>query len=126
MVLIHATVGQDQDVCAVTICTVCLNKQAVNGFLQTCVFIINNRNNANFEAFLFHMFDFQKVSICQDRIFDLQYLTVFRLFLQNVSIFANINRCRCDDLLTDGIDWRVCNLCKQLLEIVKQRLMIIG
>ena len=126
MVLIHATIGEDQDVCAVTVCTVCLYKQAVNGFLQTCVFIINNWNNANFETFFFHMFDFQKVCIGQDRIFDLQYLTVFRLFLQNVSIFTNINRCGCDNLLTDGIDWRVCYLCKQLFEIVKQRLMIIG
>ena len=126
MVLIHATIGENQDVCSVTVCTVCLYKQTVNGFLQTCVFIINNRNNSNFEAFFFHMFDFQKVCICQNRIFDLQYLTVFRLFLQNVSIFTNINCCGCDNLLTDSIDWRVCNLCKQLFEIVKQRLMIIG
>ena len=72
------------------------------------------------------MFDFQKVCICQDWIFDFQYLTVFRLFLQDVSIFTNIYCCRCDNLLTDSIDWWICYLRKQLFEIVKQRLMIIG
>ena len=126
MVLIHATVGQDQNVCAVTVCTVCLYKQTVNGFLQTCVFIINDRNDSNFKAFSFHMFDLQKVCVCQDRVFNFQYLTVFRLFFQNISILTDVNRCRCNNFLTDSIDWRVCNLCKQLFEVIKQRLMIVG
>ena len=126
MVLIHTSVGENQNVGTVTVGTVCLNKQTVNGFLQTCVFIINDRNNANFESFFFHMLDFQKVCICQDRIFNFQYLTVFRLFFQNISILTDVNRCRCNNFLTDSIDWRVCNLCKQLFEVIKQRLMIVG
>ena len=44
MVIIHASVGKDQDIGSVSVCTVCLNKETVYGFLKTGILIINNRN----------------------------------------------------------------------------------
>ena len=35
MVIIHASVGKDQDIGSVSVRTVCLNKETVYGFLKT-------------------------------------------------------------------------------------------
>ena len=56
----------------------------------------------------------------------LDYLAVFRLFLKNVTVVADINRCGGDNFLTDCVNRRVCNLSKHLLEVIKQRLIPVG
>ena len=50
-------------------------------------------------------------------------MAVLRSFLQNIAFLADINRGGCYDFLTDRIDRRVRYLCKELFEIVEQRLM---
>ena len=50
---------------------------------------------------------------------DLEYMAVFRLLYQKVSVLTYINACGGNDLFTDCIDRRVCYLCKKLFEIVE-------
>ena len=50
-----------------------------------------------------------------------QYLAVFLLLLNEISIFSQINRSTGNDFLADGVNGRVGHLGKLLLEIVKQR-----
>ena len=66
------------------------------------------------------MLDFQHIGVSQDRIVDLQNLTVLRLLFQEVAVFSDVNGRAGDDLLTDRIDGRVCYLGKKLFEIVEQ------
>ena len=57
MVLINVTVRQDDDVHAVTVRTIHLQKQAVNGLGQRSVFIIGNRDNLYLESRFLHIFN---------------------------------------------------------------------
>ena len=125
MVLIHATVRQNQDVDTVTVSTVCFYKQTVNGLLQAGILIISNREHFYFESRLLHIFNLQKVGLCQNRIVNPHNAAVLLFCFQKVAGLSNINRGRGYDLLTDGINRRVSNLCKQLFEIIKQRLMML-
>ncbi len=63
---------------------------------------------------------FKHVGVGQDRVVDLQHVTVLRSLLQDVA-FTDVYGGGSHDLLTDRIDGRVGYLCKQLLEIMKQR-----
>ena len=56
----------------------------------------------------------------------MQHPAVFRLFFQKVAVGANVNGGIGDDFLPHGIDGRVGDLGKQLLEIVKERLVLFG
>ncbi len=78
MVFIHASVGQDDDVDTVTECSVHFHEQSVDCLLQTCIFIVGDRNGFYFKAFLLHALDLHQIGIGQDRIVDLQHITVFR------------------------------------------------
>ncbi len=78
------------------------------------------------KAFLFHVLDLQHIGVCQDRIVDFKYLAVLRILNKKVSVFSYVYTCGSNDLLTDGIDRRVCYLCKQLFEIVEQWIMLFG
>ena len=126
MVFVYATVRENQNVCTVFVCFIYFHKETVNGTVKSGTLIISNRNNCYFKPFYVHVFDFQHVCIGQDRMIDFQYLAVFRLFMKQVSIFSDIDSCTGNDLFTDGIDWRIGNLCKKLFEIIKQRLMFLG
>ena len=68
---------------------------------------------------MIHFLNLQHIGVCKDRVVDLQYLTVLRDLLQKVSVFSNINAGAGNDFLTDGIDRRVCDLGKKLLEVVE-------
>ena len=123
MVLIYATIRQDNDICTITVCSVYFYIQSVNCTLQTCVLIINDRNLNYLEAFLLHILDLQKVSRCQDWVVYLQYMTVLLTILQQVAVFSNVDTGRSNDLFTNRINRRIRYLCEQLLEIMKQRMM---
>ena len=71
MVLIHITVGKNQDIGSVSVCTVCFYEQMIQRFLKTCIFIIGNGKFFYFETFLFHVFDLHQIGVCQYRITDL-------------------------------------------------------
>ena len=68
MVLIHTTVGKNQNIGSVTVCLVDLHKETVDGTFQLGALIIKNRHNCNLEAFVLHLFDFQHICVGQDRI----------------------------------------------------------
>ena len=125
-VLIHTTVRKDDDVGSITVSSVHLYEKTVDRLLQAGVLIIGNRNDLYLKALRLHILDLQKVGVSQDRIVHLQHITVFRHFLQQVSVFAKIDRRGRHDLLTDRIDRRVCHLCKKLLKVVEQRMMRLG
>ena len=112
MVLINAPVRQDQDICAVSICPVCLHEQTVNGLLQTGVLIIGNRNLLYLEALHLHILDLQQIRVGEDGIVDLQHLAVLSHFFQEVAVLADISGGGSHHLLTDGINGRVGHLGK--------------
>ena len=125
MVLIHTAVRQDQNIHAITVCTVSFHEQSVNRFFQTGVLIIGNWQDFYLKARLFHIFDLQKICLCQDRIVDPHHTAVLLFCLQKVASLSNINGGRGHDLLTDRIDGRIGYLRKQLLKIIEQRLMML-
>ena len=104
-------------------CSVYLDKQIVNGFFQACVLIIGDRDLGYFKAFNIQIFDLQHISVGQDRIVNLQHLTVLRLFLKQIAVLTDINSSGSYHFFTDRIDRRVRHLCKQLFEIIEQRHM---
>ncbi len=121
MVLIYAPVGKHQDIRPVLVRFIHLHKKPVDGAFQRCALIICNRHDRHLKAVFFHLLNLQHVCVGEDRVIDFQHLAVFRLFLQNISVLPHIDRRTCDNLLPDGINRRISNLCEKLLKIVKQR-----
>ena len=126
MVLIHTPVCQDQDVGPVSVGTVDLHIQTIQCPFQVGVIIIGNGDLCYLKALYLHVLDFQNVRVGQDRVIHLQHLTVFRPLLQQVAVLADVNGGGCDDFLSNSVYRRIGYLGKQLLEIVKQRLMLLG
>ena len=126
MVLIHAPVRDNQDIDALPVRPVRIHVQAVHSLFQARVLIIGNRKHLDLEARHFHIFNFQNVRIRQNRMIDAQETAVLRLLLQHISILAHIDRRGGHNLLTDRVDGRVRYLGEALLEIIEQRLMLVG
>ena len=122
MVLIHIPVCQDQDVGSLADHSVDLDEQVFDRFLKTCILIVCDRDLSDLEPVHIHILDLQKVCVRQDRIVHPEHLTVLFLLLKKVSVFPDIDRGRCHDLLTDRVDRRIRNLREQLLKISEQRL----
>ena len=120
VIFVYLTVCQNQNISTLTDHTVNFNKQILDCLLKTCVFIISDWNLCNLESIHFHIFNFQKICIGQNRVIDSEHLTVLFLLLQKVTVCSDINCCRCYNFLTDCIDWWVCYLCKQLFKISEQ------
>ena len=55
---------------------------------------------------------------------DLQHAAVLRLFIQKVTVGADVHGGVGHHFLTKRIDRRVGHLCEQLFEIVEQQLML--
>ena len=123
MVLIHAPVGEDQHIDAVSVSAVHLYKESVDCPLKARVLIIGNGNDLHLEALRLHILDLQQIRVRQDRIVDPEHITVLRGLLQDISLGSDIDGRRCDDLLTDRVDGRVRYLRKELLEIMDQRVI---
>ena len=126
MVFIHTAVGKNQDIRTLPVRLIHLYEQMLQHTIHRCALIENDRHTDNLKTGLFHRADLQQVEVCQDRIIDLQYLTIFRLFFQKISVLAGIYGCGSDDFFPDRIDRRVRYLREQLLEIIKQRLIFFG
>ena len=120
MVLVNVAVRQNQDVGTVAVGAVHINKQPVDGFFQIGVLVVADGQRHNFEAGHIHRLDLEQVGLGQDRVLDLQHLAVVGVFLQQVALRTDIDGGRGDDLLTQGIDRRVCDLREHLLEIFAQ------
>ncbi len=91
MVFIHAAVCQHKNIYTITVRLVDLHKQPLNRTLDAGTLIISNRNLRYLKAFHLHMLDLQHIGVCQNRVIHLQHLTVFRRFLQKVSVFSDVN-----------------------------------
>ena len=71
MILVHAPVGQYDNIHTVPISSVHFHKQPFHSPLQTRIFIVENGNLSDTESFRLHIFDLQKICIRQNRIVDL-------------------------------------------------------
>ncbi len=80
MVLVHSSVGKNQNIDAVPICPVHFHKEPVNGPLQTGIFIIGNRNHLYPKALRLHIFNLQQIRICQYGVVDPQHIAVLGSF----------------------------------------------
>ena len=124
MIFIDAAVGQDKNICPFPVRTVHFHKETVDRPIQRGALVVGDRDRDDFETVNFHVFDLQHIRVGQDRIVDLQYLTVDRLFLQQISVTSHIYAGGGDDLFPDGVNGRIGHLSKQLFEVIEQRLML--
>ena len=53
-------------------------------------------------------------------------MTVFRLFIKNITVRTDINACISNYFLTNCVKWWVCNLCEKLLKVVEKRSLFIS
>ena len=120
MVLVNVAVRQNQDVGAVAVGAVHIDKQPVDGLFQIGVLVVADGQRYDLEAGHIHRFDLEQVGLGQDRVLDLQHLAVVGVFLQQVALRTDIDGGGGDNLLTQGVDRRVCDLSEHLLEIFAQ------
>ena len=63
MILINSTVRENQDVCAISVCTVGFHKQTIDCFFKACILIVNNRDHFYFKSRYFHGFDLHQIRV---------------------------------------------------------------
>ena len=126
VVFIHAAVGQDQDVRAVAVGPVAADEQAIQRAIQRRGLVVQKRDGLHAEAGALHVPDLQQIRVAENGAFQLQHGAVFGLFHQQVAVGAHVDGGVGDDLFADGVDGRVGDLGKELLEVVEQRLMLFG
>ena len=81
MVLIHAAVRQDDDISTLSVRTICLYIEVIDGFFQRCILIICDRDSLNLKSLHIHILDLEQVCIGQDRIVNPKHLRIFFFFL---------------------------------------------
>ena len=126
VVLVHAAVGQNDDIRAVAIGAVTFDKQLVQCLFQRRILIVQKRDGLHLETGLLHVANLHQLHRGQNRIADLEHPAVLRFFNEQVAVRADIHGGIGDNLLTQRVNRRVGDLGKQLLEIVEQRLMLFG
>ena len=122
MVLVYSPVREDDDVGPRPVSTVHRHEEMIQRALQRGVLIVEDGDGLHVETRLLHMPDLHQVRRGEDRVVDLEHLAVLRLFLEEVAVVADIDGGVCDYLLADGVDGRIGDLCKELFEVVEQRL----
>ena len=123
MRLIDTAVGQNQDVGILPERAVDVDIHALDRLLKAGVLVVGHRDHFDLEARALHVPDLHQIGVCQNRIVYLQHLAVFRLLLEEVAGLAQIDSCRCNNLLADRVNRRIGNLREELLEVVKQRVI---
>ena len=126
MVLIHAAVRKDQDICSLAVSLVHLHEEMVDHPLDGGGFIIQGGHLCYGKAVLLHMLDLQKIQVRQDGIVDLQHMAVLRLLLQEIAILSQIYAAAGNDLLPLRVNGRIGDLGEELLEEIKQGLIFSG
>ena len=124
VVFIHAPVGQNQHVRAVLVGAVAGHEQVVERVLQRLAAVVQHRDPRHVQGLLVGALDAQQVGIGQDGLFQAQHGAILRPVLKQVPVAAHVHRRVGDDLLADGVDGRVGDLCEQLPEVGKQRLVL--
>ena len=126
VVVIDTTVGQNQNRCTLGVCFLCLLIQVFNGIMERNVLGIQHGNVCGFQSVNVHAADLHHVQIGENRVVDFQYTAVPFVFFQNVAGYAQINGGIGDDRFPNGVDRRVGDLCEHLLEVIKQRRILLG
>ena len=120
VVLVNVTVRQNQDVRAVAVGAVHIDKQALNGLFQVGVLVVADGQRHDLEAGHVHGLDLEQIGLGQDRVLDFQDLAVVGVLLQKIALRTDVDGGRGDDLLAQRVDGRVRDLRKHLLEILAQ------
>ena len=122
VVLVHATVGEDEDVDIVFLHHLAREVAQLLHRLAQTLFAAGNAEqggqHADFEARQIHAPDLGEFFVRQDRPLDLQPPAVRRLRLQQIPLGAQARLGGGDDLLADAVDRRVGHLREQLLEVI--------
>ena len=100
-VFIDVTVGQDDDIHTIAVCTVNLKEESLNRLLKRSILIVSDRNRLNLESRLVHVFDLQQIGTGQNRILHFQDVAVARLLLEDISLLTDIDGCRSAGLLPE-------------------------
>ena len=124
MVFIHPPVGEDDHIGPCPVGPVTLHKELVEGGFQGGVLVVQQAHRLHPEAGALHGANLHQLHGGDDGVVDLQHPAVFRLFLQEVAVRADVHRGVGDDFLPQGVDGRVGDLGEELLEIVKEGLML--
>ena len=126
MVLINASVGEDNDIGPFGYSPVDRQVQVVDGFGKGGMFVIKEGYGRCPEPPVLHGFDLHQIHACQDGVVDFQDRAVFTLFLQQVAVRAYVHGSIRHDLFPQGIDGRVGDLGELLLEEPVQQGIVIG
>ena len=123
VVLVHAPVGQNEDVGALLIGPIHVDEELIQGVFQRRTLVVQQGDGFHMEAGAVHVTNFHQVHGGQDGVVNLQDGAVLRLLLQQVAAGADVDRGIGDDLLADGVHGRVRHLGEELLEVVEQGLV---
>ena len=126
MVLIHATVAENDDIFSVCIGTVYRNVQLLQRSRKGGVLVIQKGNHLCVEARAIQRLDLHQVDAGQNRMANLQHRAVAALLIQKIAVRSDIYGGIRDDFLAERVNRRVGNLRKLLLEVVEQKLVLSG
>ena len=126
VVFIHPTVGQDQHIGAVLVGTVTDYEKMVQGVLQGFAAVVEHGYAGHTQGFFRGVLNPLQISVGKNRLLQAQHGTVLRLILQQVAVTAHVH-CRIRyNLFTDGVNGGIGHLGKELPEVLKQGLMLVG
>ena len=125
-VFVHAAVREDDDVGAGSCGSVHRDIELVQGPLKRGVLVVKKRHCPRVEAGLVQIPDLEKIDTCENRVVDFQDRAVGALLLKKIAVRADVYGGIRHYFLPEGVNGRVSNLGKELLEIVEQQLMLFG
>ena len=126
VVLVDPTIAQDDDVVAALVCTIDRDIELLQGLLEGGVLIVEKRDHLGPEARLVEVLDLHKLDARKNRVLHLEHAAVVGLILQQITIGADVDGRIRDDLLAEGVDRRVGDLCEELLEVIEQKLVLLA
>ena len=126
VVFIHPTVGQDQHIGAVLVGTVTDYEKMVQGVLQGFTAVVEHGYAGHTQGFFRGVLNPLQISVGKNRLLQAQHGAVLRLILQQVAVTAHVY-CRIRyNLFPDGVNGGIGHLGKELPEVLKQGLMLVG
>ena len=124
MVLIHAAVGEDEDVRARVIRLVAGDEKPVERKRERGILVVQQRDLFRLQARHMEPLDLHEIAAGKDGVVDLQDAAVFRAVGQQIAVGAGVDGRIGDDRLAQRVDGRVRDLREHLLEVVEQRLVL--
>ena len=130
MRLIHATVGEDDIVVTVIHALCCLLAEFIQSLMQPFFTLSGFEEHMELDGIESLVADILKdiqLGIGQDRMWQANHLAVALVWVQNAGTYStDILGKTHHEVLTDGVDGRVSNLCKLLTEVVEENLWLVG